>query len=440
MTIALRIDPEEQNVDPGREAVFTIHVVNQSGVVDRVALDVLGSAAGWSTTDPQAVALFPGTDATATVVITPPLGTPLGSVPLGIRATAETSGFVEVGEANLNVGASRTVEAELRPRTATGKRRATSVVVLHNLGNAPTKVQVVATDPDDAIVFDAPSSVQIGPGLTEEVPLRMRLPSREKQGATLPYQVLVEGGDTGQALDGQVRQPAKKRWPILAAMMVLALLAAAFLMLKPQDAVAIKEGKADEPTTVPAAAALTTLPGATTVAPAAVDPAAPGATTPGGGGGGGGGGAPGAATPGAVTTAKPVATTLPPAGGVVPTLSPRTTAAPLPCAGKGAADKPEDTALRVVCAWQLGRLAEASDSTTPEAVIDLGKIAVLGGQKVEAVTKSVDGATVTFTGCVAGSSKGVRSLFVPATTPSFAVNRVYRPVVSCPATTRSVAP
>ena len=138
MTIALRIEPEDQTVDPGREAVFTVHILNQSGIVDRVAIDVLGLAAGWAVIDPPAVALFPGTDATAVLKVTPPHGTPLGPVPLGVRATAETSGWVEVGEGNLNVGASRTVEAELRPRTATGKRRATSVIVLHNLGNAPT--------------------------------------------------------------------------------------------------------------------------------------------------------------------------------------------------------------------------------------------------------------------------------------------------------------
>jgi len=319
VTIALRIDPEDQTVDPGRQAVFTVHVVNQSGVVDRVALDILGPAGAWSSVEPQAVALFPGTDATATVVITPPVGTPLGPVPIGVRATAETSGFVEVGEANLNVGASRSVEAELRPRTATGKRRATSVVVLHNVGNAPTKVQVVATDPDDAIVFDALAAVQIGPGMTAEVPLRMRLPSREKQGATLPYQVLVEGGETGQSLDGQVRQPAKKRWPLVAALMLAALLVAAFVLLKPQDSKAISAGKADEPTSTTVAGATTTVVGATTTIAGAPNPgggpAAPGAPVPGSPAQGGPAAA-AAATPGAVAPKTPVVNG--PSGGVVP--------------------------------------------------------------------------------------------------------------------------
>jgi hypothetical protein len=417
VTIALRIDPEDQTVDPGRPAVFTIHVVNQSGIVDRVALDILGSAGEWSQVEPQAVALFPGTDGTSILTIIPPLGTPLGQVPLGVRATAETSGWIEVGEATLNVGASRTVEAELRPRTATGKRRATSVIVLHNLGNAPTKVSVVATDPDDAIVFDAPSAVQIGPGLTAELPLRMRLPSREKQGATLPYSVLVEGGDTGQSLDGQVRQPAKKRWPIMAAMMVLALLAAAFVLFKPQDAVAIKEGQADEVTTS-TVAAVTTVPGATTVAGAPVDPAATGPA-------------------GAVTTAKPggaattvagpaatqrtVATVVNP-GVVVPTTATTVARAPLPCPAKGDA---KATAQRVICAWELKRLGEVSDSTTPEAVAALGKLAAIGGQLVTAV----EGERVSFGGCVPG--KGVASVTVPATTPSFAAGRVLG-VTPCP--------
>jgi hypothetical protein len=413
VTIALRVDPEDQNVDPGREAVFTIHVVNQSGVVDRVALDILGSAAAWSTTDPQAVALFPGTDATATLVITPPLGTPLGSVPLGIRATAETSGFVEVGEANLNVGASRTVEAELRPRTATGKRRATSVVVLHNLGNAPTKIQVVATDPDDAIVFDAPSGVQIGPGMTEEVPLRMRLPSREKQGATLPYQVIVEGGDTGQSLDGQVRQPPKKRWPLLAAMAVIGLLAMAFLMFKPQDSVAIKDGKADEPTTVPAAAATTAVGAPAGAAPGAADPVAAAAAAA--AAGGPAPAAPGGAPAGAATTAKaaPVttATTLPPAGAPVITRAPTTVAPRCP----GVKGTPQQTAQKIECSWEAGTLTSevTAGTLTDTARNELLKRSPLSGQVVGSPTLARDGLTdVPFSGCKDGDTRGVRTLRV----------------------------
>ena len=427
MTIALRIDPEDQTVDPGREAVFTIHVVNQSGVVDRVAFDILGSAGGWLTTQPQAVALFPGTDATTTMVIAPPLGTPLGPVPLGVRATAETSGFVEIGEANLNVGASRTVEAELRPRTATGKRRATSVVFLHNLGNAPTKVQVVATDPDDAIVFDAPSAVQIGPGMTTELPLRMRLPSREKQGATLPYQVLVEGGDTAQSLDGQVRQPPKKRWPLMVVMALVALLAAAYLLLKPEDSVALRDGNPDAPTTT-TIAATTIAPeaAATTAAPA------PGATQPGGAPAPGpGGGAATTAAPGggAATTRATTATVAGPIGGVVPTRSP-TTVAPL-CPGTldGSAQK---TAQRVLCAYEGGTLAAELNKTVSQAAIDqMSKIPKIGGQVASTPTAATGGTRVPFTGCKTGSTNGIASMFVSSTTKRVeSVTACNTPVIS----------
>lgn len=409
MTIGLRIDPEEQMVDPGRQAVFTIHVVNQSGVVDRVAFDVLGSAGSWSTTDPAAVALFPGTDATATVVVTPPLGTALGPVPLGIRATAETSGFVEVGEATLNVGASRSVEAELHPRTATGKRRATSVIVLHNLGNAPTKVQVVASDPDDAIVFDAPTAVQIGPGMTTELPLRMRLPSREKQGATLPYSVLVEGGDTGQSLDGQVRQPARKRWPLLALMMLAGLAVAAFLFLRPKDSVAIKEGKADEATTTTVPGATTTVPGATTTVagPAPADPAA-GAAAAGAAAG------PGGPTPGAPGAAAGAATTAPPAtasgpAGPIGRIAPPTTVGRCPGSTGTAQQK---TAQRVICAWEGGTLSnEVGKTVTADAAAQLGTNP-LGGQSITgAPTADPAGTRVGFSGCTR-VDKGVASVVV----------------------------
>ena len=423
MTIGMRIDPEEQTVDPGVPAVFTIHVVNQSGVVDRVALDVLGSAAAWSTTDPPAVALFPGTDGVATLTIVAPLGTALGPVPLGVRATAETSGYVEVGEATLNVGASRSVEAELRPRTATGKRRATSVVFLRNLGNAPTKVQVVASDPDDAIVFDAPSAVQIGPGMTAEVPLRMGLPSREKQGATLPYTVLVEGGDTGQALDGQVRQPPKKRWPVMALAMAALLAVAAIMFLRPVDSVAIKDGTADTTTTTAAATTTTAAPAAAP-APGAPDPAAaaaaaaaaagaagaaanPAAAAPAApaAGGGGGGGAP-APAPAAQTT-----TTVRATGGV---FIPKPTTGSTTCPAAGSA---QQTAQRVVCLWGTGQ--SLSGAPVTQAGVDaLNKLTKAGNQTVSGQSGSV----VTFN-CSPG--RGVKSVTVNAN------NQVDIPIVGC---------
>jgi len=404
VTIALLIEPEDQTVDPGREAVFTIHVVNQSGVVDRVSLDVLGTAGAWARVEPAAVALMPGTDATATVVITPPAGTSLGPVPIGIRATAETSGFVEVAEANLNVGASRMVEAELRPRTATGKRRATSVVVLHNVGNAPTKVQVVATDPDDAIVFDAPTAVQIGPGMTTELPLRMRLPSREKQGATRPYSVLVEGGDSGQSLDGQVRQPAKKRWPILVAMLLAGLLVVAYLALKQPDSKAITEGRADEATTTTIAGATTTVAEAgatTTVAGGAATTAgagAPGAPPP---------GAPGPGGPG--PTAPAVATTATTAGTAV---IPLTFVQRCPGA-KGTADK---TAQRVICSWEGGRLgAEVNQTITPAVATSLGALPHLSGQIAGSPVLDPGGSRVPVSGCGTNTGRGVQYVIVATT-------------------------
>lgn len=60
-----------------------------------------------------------------------------------------------------------------------------------------------------------------------DVPLRLRLP-RDKLGATLPYQVLVEG-DAGCVLDGQVRQPPERR-SLLAVVASLVVVAAATLL------------------------------------------------------------------------------------------------------------------------------------------------------------------------------------------------------------------
>jgi hypothetical protein len=159
---------------------------------------------------------------------------------------------------------------------------------------------------------------------------------------------VIVGGDTGQSLDGQVRQPARKRWPILAAMAVLGLLALALLLLKPQDAVAIKEGSADEPTTTTVASATTTtVAGASTTAVGAttLDPSKPGAPSPGATTPGAGGGGTTVAPLGPVPTG-PKPTTLP----SVPVPTTQTTqVAPCPASSSGlSATVPKNTAKVVV--------------------------------------------------------------------------------------------
>lgn len=341
MAVVVRIEPEVQLVVPGAEAVLTVHVVNHSAVVDRVTLDVLGAAAGWARVDPPLVALFPGAEASATVVCAPPPGTQLGQVPIGIRVTAESSGLVEVGEATLDIGATRVVRAELRPRTAEGRRRATSVIVLQNLGNARTDVQVAAVDPDEAIVFDTPGIVPLGPGTTTELPLRMRLPPRARQEKIRPYSVLLTGDGTSQSVDGQVRQPPKPRWPILAALVVVAALAVAFTSLRPKDSVAVMDTSAETPITTVAAETTTTAPGVTTtVAADAAEPTTTAVTVPGG---------PTTATP--VTPSgslpPPVASSV---GTIRPTVATTTTLAPPP----GHTPVRRDTATVVVDTSKAG--------------------------------------------------------------------------------------
>lgn len=419
MAIALWVEPGEQSAGPGGTATFTVRAANQGAIVDRIGFEVLGPAAAWAVLEPAEVSLFPGGDGGVTLSLSPPLGTAAGPVPFGVRATGASSGDVEVGEATLLVGASRSVEAELRPRTATGTRRATSVVVLHNTGNAATTVEVVASDPDDAIVFDAPSAVEVRPGATAEVPLRMRLPARPKQGSTLPYSVLVQGEDTGQALDGQVRQPPRKRWPIVAALLLLGLAAAAFLMLRPEDSVAVPPGSPDGPggsTTTLLGGEPTTLLGGTPPPSATGETTAPSVGTVPGGGTTTVSAGPSTSNPGSTGTGpRPTTTTI-----FVP---------PLPCPARGNA---VDTAQRVICAWELRRLGDAADSSTPDSNTALGRITPVGsganGQTVESSSTDAGGTTVFFQRC--GNARGVRSVRVPSTGAN--AGRVLT-VTACPA-------
>lgn len=136
--VALRIEPSQHAVDPGGPAVFTVHVVNQSAVVERVTLEVLDQAGRWAQIDAHNLALFPGTAALALLTVTPPADAPLGPLPIAVKATAEATGGSVVDEVSLHVRGRAVVDAQLKPRTTRGRRSATSVLVLHNTGNAPS--------------------------------------------------------------------------------------------------------------------------------------------------------------------------------------------------------------------------------------------------------------------------------------------------------------
>jgi hypothetical protein len=232
-------------VDPGAETSCDVRVRNTGMVVDRVTLEVLGEAAGWAEVQPPQLNLLPGTDATAKVVFRPPRSSDVlaGAVDFAVRARSQEDpeGSV-VEEGTVTVARFSELVAELRPKTATGRRVARFRLIVSNLGNHALNTEISALDPDDELGFRVkPEVVITRPGTSTFIKLRAAPKKRFVRGPdkSLPFQafVLPEAADPVTA-DGAVRQrQMMPKWLLpaiaLVTAAVVALVALWFLVLKP---------------------------------------------------------------------------------------------------------------------------------------------------------------------------------------------------------------
>src|SRR3954468_18697984 len=175
MGVALFLEPANVSVEPGQQASIRIRVRNTGRVVDRVKLTVLGSRAAWATITPPSVNLYPGTEGTATLVFAPardPSST-AGAVPYAVRAAStEDPVGSEIEEGTLTIAAFRVVTASLVPVTSYGARIGRHELHVANGGNAPLRLTLEATDPDEllTLAFRTPE-LTLAPGASAEVDL-----------------------------------------------------------------------------------------------------------------------------------------------------------------------------------------------------------------------------------------------------------------------------
>jgi len=191
------LNPVRLGVAPGGEVVAEITVTNTGRVVDSFSLEVLGQAAQWTHSEPPTVSVFPGQSAAAHVIFRPPAD---GSVPAGtltfgvhVRSHEDPQGSI-VAEGALEIEAVTVLSAEISPRTdrARGRRRSKHQVAIDNLGNAPTTVEVVGFDDQDAVdVTTSPAQVDVEAGSAAFVTVRARSTHRFWKGPaqTKPFSV-----------------------------------------------------------------------------------------------------------------------------------------------------------------------------------------------------------------------------------------------------------
>ncbi|WP_284581396.1 peptidoglycan-binding domain-containing protein [Streptomyces sp. 2P-4] len=302
MTMWTTLDPVAVAVDPGSRATARLRVRNTGDTVEEYRLSIVGDPAGWSRIEPDTLRLYPGSEGSAEISFAPPRtpGAPAGPAAYGVRVEPRENPAVrDVLEGRVTVAPFTEVRAELVPPRTAARFRGRAAVAVDNLGNTPLTASVGARDESGRLSFGVrPGSVQVAPGRAAFVELEATPQATRWTGAPETHRMTVSVRRSGDAaaleLSGEFEQrPVLPAW-LVAVGGLLAAAAVAFAVLwlgfSPKVASAAGEKKAEAGAPLPGA-----LGSQGPLPPAPPPPAEPGALP---GGGAPGGGDPAAGLPG----------------------------------------------------------------------------------------------------------------------------------------------
>jgi hypothetical protein len=243
-------------VTPGQETRTTMTVRNDSDIVEAYTFEVVGECAPWTEVAPARLSLYPGTSGQVDVVLRPPRSPAVraGEKPLGVRVLpTERPDSVAVSETIVIVEPFAEQRAELVPQRRRAWRRARYHVVLHNDGNTPVSVTLTAPETDDQLTYTSPARpVTVEPGDRAELDLRARVGKVLWFGKPVTWPLRVDaaaddGGDVTQhPLDGELIQlPVFPKWLLALLAVLLALVVAWFLLVRPAVRSAAREAADD---------------------------------------------------------------------------------------------------------------------------------------------------------------------------------------------------
>lgn len=251
-------------VTPGSEASTTLTVRNDSDIVEAYEFEVVGECAPWTSVEPPRLSLYPGTAEQVTVLLRPPRSSEVraGEIPLGVRVLpAERPESVVVSETTVVVEPFLQQRAELVPERRRAWRSARFHVQVHNDGNTPVTVALVAAEADDQLRVTVPAEpTAVDPGVRVELPVRVRVGKVLWFGSPLAWPVRLTTTSssaaavvptTGEAtqteeLEGELLQlPVFPKWLLALLALLLALLLAWLMLVRPAVQSAAREATDD---------------------------------------------------------------------------------------------------------------------------------------------------------------------------------------------------
>lgn len=194
----ITLETPRLSAEPGGQARTVVTIRNVGTIVEGFRLQVVGEPAAWAEIAPPEVQVYPDQSATAVVVFTLPSGATAasGTMAFGVRAQSVVDpAAAAVAEGDLDVGRVFGLQSKLTPVTSTGRWSGSHRIELTNWGNAPLRLKLVASDPDEKLAFLLSPDVldlPIGGSGAAKVKVKTRHPSLRGSQQRLPFQIVGE--------------------------------------------------------------------------------------------------------------------------------------------------------------------------------------------------------------------------------------------------------
>jgi hypothetical protein len=201
MDPVIELDQNRLTVEPGGQTRIVVRVHNNNTIVEGYRVVVLGEPAAWARVTPDELSVYPQQDAESQVVFSPPAGgvARAGQIPFGVQVVSRIDPMsAAVAEGDITVGTVTALNARIAPVSSTGRWSGRHRVEIANWGNAPVRLFLDATDPDEKLTFLVqPPTVDLAIGSKAQVRVKVRTRSPFFRGAPVRRSFRLVGRPAG---------------------------------------------------------------------------------------------------------------------------------------------------------------------------------------------------------------------------------------------------
>ena len=194
----LTMDVRRLRAEPGGQAQLSVQVKNPGHLVESFHMDVVGLDPSWWQVHPPELAVYPGKEESAVVLLKPPENAqaPDEALPFGVRAVSTLDAQrTVVEEGDLEIGRVLDLQASITPVTSRGRWSGRHTISYQNWGNSPAHLRLTVSDKDEELGFRLEPeqvSVPVGGSATARLRVRPRNPFMRGQPVHRPFQVVGE--------------------------------------------------------------------------------------------------------------------------------------------------------------------------------------------------------------------------------------------------------